>query len=238
MKKMSKTSLIGWFMLISAIGMGFEILFNWRLFIPLVIGCFLLYTARNSRKKSNVRLIIGLFLIATSILSSAFLKFFILVAVIYGLMQYSKTKKLTNHIVVKTVEPDPKSSVLKKKQPFIKNIFLGSQKVVNEVFEWDDINIQCGLGDTVVDLGMTMLPPGESTVVIRSFIGNVQLLVPFDASVVVNHSGISGKLKVFDEETEIFNSNIIYHPDSNENSVRTIKIITNVIVGNVEVRRI
>jgi len=237
MKNMSKTSLIGWFMLITAIGMGIEILFNWRLFIPLVIGCFLLYTARNARKKSNVRLIIGLFLIAIPILSSAFLKFFIFVAVIYALIEYSKTKKQSHKIVVQTVEPEPKSSV-KKKQPFIKNLFIGSQKKVNEVFEWDDINIQCGLGDTVVDLGMTMLPPGESTVVIRSLIGNVQLLVPFDASVVVNHSGISGKLKVFNEETEIFNSNIIYHPDSNEQAIRTIKIITNVMIGNVEVRRI
>ncbi|MBS4198794.1 hypothetical protein KHA93_03900 [Bacillus sp. FJAT-49732] len=238
MKSMSKTSLIGWFMLISAIGMGFEIVFNWRLFIPLIIGCFLLYTARNSRKKSNVRLIIGLFLIAIPILSSAFLKLFIFIALIYGLIAYSKSKKQVNQIVVQTVEPDPKSSVLKKKQPFIKNIFIGSQKKVNEVFEWDDINIQCGLGDTVVDLGMTMLPPGESTVVIRSFFGNIQLLVPFDASVIVNHSAISGKLKVFNDETEIFNSNIIYHPDSNEEAVRTIKIITNVMVGNVEVRRI
>ncbi|MBW8348699.1 hypothetical protein K0H71_04435 [Bacillus sp. IITD106] len=238
MKNMSKTSLIGWFMLISAIGMGIEILFNWRLFIPLVIGCFLLYTAKNRRKKSSARLIIGLFLIVIPILSSAFLKFFIFVAVIYALIEYSKTKKHSRTIVVQTVEPEPKSSLFKKKQPFIKNILFGSQKKVNEVFEWDDINIQCGLGDTVVDLGMTMLPPGESTVVIRSFIGNVQLLVPFDASVVVNHSGISGKLKVFDEETEIFNSNIIYHPDSNEEAVRTIKIITNVMIGNVEVRRI
>ncbi|MCR2820880.1 cell wall-active antibiotics response protein LiaF [Lederbergia panacisoli] len=238
MKKMSKTSLMGWFMLISAIGMGFEILFNWQLFIPLVIGCFLLYTARNSRKKSNVRLIFGLILIAIPILSSAFLKFFIFVVVIYGLIEYSKTKKQAHKIVVQTIEPDPKSTILKKKQPFIKNIFFGSQKKVNEVFEWDDINIQCGLGDTVIDLGMTMLPPGESTVVIRSLIGNVQLLVPFDASVVVNHSAISGKLKVFNEETDIFNSNIIYHPDSNEKAVRTIKIITNVVIGNVEVRRI
>ncbi|MBS4177284.1 cell wall-active antibiotics response protein LiaF [Lederbergia citrea] len=238
MKKMSKTSLIGWFMLITAIGMGLEILLNWRLFIPLLIGCFLIYKGKISSKNRNVYLIIGLSLLAIPILSSAFLKFFIFAAVIYGLIEYSKSKKQAQKIIVETIEPEPKSSQIKKKRPFIKNMFVGSQRVVNEVFEWDDINIQCGFGDTVIDLGMTMLPQGESVVVIRNLVGNIQLLVPFDASVVINHSSISGKLKVFNDETELFNSNIIYYPDSGQQTLRTIKIITNVLVGNVEVKRI
>lgn len=237
MREMSKTSLIGWFILISAIGIGLEILFNWRLFIPLLIGCFLIYKGKKAVKKRNGYFIVGFFLLAIPILSSVFLKIFVIAAVIYGLIQYSKTKNQPRNIVVNAVEPELKSR-FKKKQPFIKNMFAGSQRVVNKVFEWDDINIQCGFGDTVIDLSMTMLPPGESVVVIRSFVGNIQLLVPFDAAVVVNHSAVSGKLKVFEEESEIFNSNIILQPDSGQESLRTIKIITNVVVGNVEVKRV
>ena len=56
-------------------------------------------------------------------------------------------------------------------------------------------------------------PPGESVVIIRGLIGNVELLVPFDAAVSVNHSTLSGKLKVFNHSEEIFHSNIIYYPD-------------------------
>lgn len=237
MKKMSKSSIIGWFMLISAVGMGLEILFTWQLFIPLVIGCYLLYKGKNPGKHRHGYLIFGLFLIAIPVLSSSFLKFFMIAAIIYGLLQYFKTKKHSNTIMVHTIEPSMKTAS-KTKQPFIKNMFVGSQKVINEVFEWDDINIQCGFGDTIIDLGMTMLPPGESTVVIKGFIGDIQLLVPFDVAVVVNHSCISGKLKVFEEETELFNANIIHYPQNEETSLRTIKIITNVMVGNVEVKRV
>ena len=239
MRKMSKTSLIGWFMLISAVGMGLELLFNWWLSIPLIIGVFLVITGKRHKNKgsANVFLIIGLSLIAIAILSSGFFRFFVFAAVIYGLHEYSKSKKIAQKIIVDTIEPEPKSR-FKRKQPYIKNMFAGSQRIVNEVFEWDDINIQCGFGDTVIDLGMTMLPPGESVVVIRNLVGNIQLLVPFDASIIVNHSAISGNLKVFNEETDLFNTNIIYHPDDGQTTTRTIKIITNVMVGNVEVKRI
>ncbi|HLU23411.1 cell wall-active antibiotics response protein LiaF [Lederbergia graminis] len=243
MKNMSKTSIIGWTILIFAIGMGLEILFQWWLLIPLLIGIFILYHVKNEKdlrdNKRTLLLIAGYSLLAIPILSSTFLKLFIIVVVIYGLNEYSKSKKQVNTITVNTIEPGQKTTHFKKKQPFIRNFFAGNQRIVNEIYEWDDINIQCGFGDTVVDLGMTMLPKGESTVVIRGLVGNIQLLIPFDAAVIINHSTVSGKLKVFEEEeTELFNSNVIYHPNQDESSIRTIKIITNIVVGNLEVRRI
>ncbi|MEK3887131.1 cell wall-active antibiotics response protein LiaF [Bacillus sp. FSL K6-3431] len=240
MKSMSKTSLVGWFMLITAIGMGLELLFNLRIFVPLLIGFFFIYISmkkRNKKGKGNIYLIAGISLVAIAILSSAFFKFFIIATVIYFLIHYSKYKKEPHRLIVETAAPEPKPSY-KKRTPFIKNRLFGNKRIVNEVFEWDDINIQCGFGDTVIDLGMTMFPPGESVVVIRSFVGDVQLLVPFDANIIVNHSTISGKLTVFNEESELFNSNLIYYPDSGETALRTVKIITNVMIGNVEVKRI
>lgn len=226
-------------MLIMAVGMGLELFFNLRIFIPLLVGIFLIYSSIRTGKKGrkNVYLIIGISLIAIAILSSTFFKFFIIAAVIYILIQYSKNKKEPQKIIVETMAPDPKPSY-RKRTPFITNRFTGNKRIVNEVFEWDDINIQCGFGDTVIDLGMTMLPPGESVVVIRSLVGDIQLLVPFDVNIHINHSTISGKLRIFNEESEHFNSNIIYYPDGGEEALRTVKIITNVMVGNVEVKRI
>ncbi|WP_062109043.1 cell wall-active antibiotics response protein LiaF [Bacillus niameyensis] len=238
MKKMSKTSVIGWIFLITAIGVGLEILFNWRLFIPLLIGSFLIYQGRYLKKKQNTYFIIGIILIAIPVLSSGFLKLIVIFAVVYGLYEYNKTKKHPEKIVVQTVEPGDTSSHLHKKIPYFKNSFIGSKQKNNGVYEWDDINIQCGFGDTIIDLSMTMLPHGENVVLVRSFIGNIKILVPFDAAVVVNHSSISGKMKIFDEEMELFNSNIIYAPDSAQESIRTIKIMTNVMIGDIEVKRI
>ena len=239
MRKLSRTSLIGWVILISATGIALELLLNWRLLIPLLVGCFLVYKGKWRREGSsrNIYLIIGFSLLIMAIISSAFFKLIIIIGVIYGLIHYSKSKKSAKRIVVETTPPDSKSRYTKK-QPYFKNMFTGSQKVTNQVYEWDDINIQCGIGNTSIDLGMTMLPPGESVVIIRGLIGNVELLVPFDAAVSVNHSTLSGKLKVFNHSEEMFHSNIIYYPDHVEGATRSIKVITSVLVGNVEVRRI
>ena len=39
-------------------------------------------------------------------------------------------------------------------EPLFENIFLGQQKTPNGVYEWNDINIQAGIGDTVIDLSL------------------------------------------------------------------------------------
>ncbi|MCJ7841477.1 cell wall-active antibiotics response protein LiaF [Lederbergia sp. NSJ-179] len=239
MKKLSQKSRMGWFMLLVATGITLELLLNWKLFVPLLIGCFLIYYGlrKARRESSKVYFIIGLLFAIIPIMSTSFFKLFMIVAVIYGLIQYSKAKKQPQKRSIETVPPGTNPKV-NRKIPYIKNRLTGNQRIVNQVFEWDDINIQCGFGNTIIDLGMTMLPPGDSIVLIRGFIGNIQLLVPFDASITVNHSTISGKLKVFNHEEELLNSNVIYYTDENdEEASRRIKIITNVAFGDVEVRR-
>lgn len=234
---MSKTSKIGWIILFIGIAVGLEILFNWKLFIPLIIGCVLVYQGKQSLDKKNIYYIFGYSLIAIPFLSSGFLRLLIFIVAIYLLHEYYKSKKQLETIVVHTVEPEEKQT--RRREPYFKNSFFGNRQEVNQIYEWDDINIHCGFGESVVDLGMTMLPQGESVVVIRGFISNIQILVPFDVDVIVNHSVLSGKLKVFDEEeNDLFNSNIILNPVSNQDTTRTIKIITNVLIGNVEVKRI
>lgn len=234
---MSKTSLIGWFMIITVAGMGLELLFNWGLFIPLLLGVFFLYRAKKTQSKRSIYVIAGIVLILIPILSSSFLKIFILIAVIYAFWEYSKSKKQPTLHTIQTVEPGEKPSY-KRIQPLMKNSLIRNQRMGNEVYEWDDINIQYGFGDAVIDLSMTMLPIGESVVLIRGLVGNVQVLVPFDAAVIVNHSSITGKLSVFDSETDMFNMNVIYYPDTEDTAIRTIKIITNILVGDVEVKRL
>ncbi len=227
-------------MLIAATGIALELFLNWRLFVPLLIGCFLIYygLTKARRESGKVYFIIGALLTIIPIMSTGFFKLLIIAAVIYGLILYSKVKKQEQKLVIETVPPGTKAKV-NRKIPYIKNRLTGNYKVVNQIFEWDDINIQCGFGNTIIDLGMTMLPPGDSVVVIRGFIGNIRLNVPFDAAITVNHSALSGKLKVFNHEEDLLNSNVIYYTDeNNEGSTRRIKIITNIAFGDLEVRRI
>nr|WP_249316698.1 cell wall-active antibiotics response protein LiaF [Bacillus sp. FJAT-50079] len=177
-------------------------------------------------------------LIFISIVSTSFFRLAIIGLVIYGFIQYSKTKKHTKKINLHTVPPQAHTRRHIERRPYFNNRFWGSGNTGNEVYEWDDINIHCGFGDTDIDLGMTMLPQGESTVIIRGLFGNIRVFVPFDVDVIVNHSTMSGKIKVFDEERDLFNTNIIFQPEQDEAATRTIKIFTSTIIGNVEVKRI
>ncbi len=239
MKNISRNSKIGWVMLFAGFGMALELLLNWRLFVPLLIGCFIIYywKSQKFRDSKKMYLIIGVSLVFIPLISTAVFKIFIISAAIYALIQYSKTKNQPKKIIVDTIQPNPQTKI-KKKIPFIKNMLSGNRRVVNEIFEWDDINIQCGFGNTIIDLGMTMLPPGESVVLIRGLVGNIQLIVPIDASVTINHSAISGKLNIFNQEEELLNSNVIYYTDGDdETASRRIKIVTSVVFGDVEVRR-
>ncbi|WP_144460700.1 cell wall-active antibiotics response protein LiaF [Siminovitchia fortis] len=238
MKNFSRNSKIGWAMLFAGIGVALELLLNWKLFVPLLIGCFIIFYWKSHKHKDSkkIYLIIGVSLVFIPIISTAVFKIFIIAAAVYALIQYSKTKNQPKRINVNTVPPGQKTKV-HRKTPFIKNMLSGNRRVVNEIFEWDDINIQCGFGNTIIDLGMTMLPPGESVVLIRGLVGNIQLIVPIDASVTINHSAISGKLNIFNQEEELLNSNVIYYSDGDDKTSRKIKIVTSVIFGDVEVRR-
>jgi lia operon protein LiaF len=238
MKHFSRNSKIGWAILLAGIGVALELLLNWRLFVPLLIGCFIIYywNSHKHKESKKIYLIIGVSLVVISIISTAVFKIFIFAAAIYALIQYSKAKKQPKRINVYTIPPGHQTKV-NRKTPFIKNMLSGNRRVVNEIFEWDDINIQSGFGNTIIDLGMTMLPPGESVVLIRGLVGNIQLIVPIDASVTINHSAISGKLNIFNQEEELLNSNVIYYSDGDGKTSRRIKIVTSVLFGDVEVRR-
>lgn len=85
---------------------------------------------------------------------------------------------------------------------------------------------------------MTMLPIGESTVVIRGVIGNIQLLTPYDVAISVNHSSITGNVNIYGLEENLFNQNTIYYSDNYDDSTRKIKIITSLPFGNLEVRHV
>ncbi|MBC8845073.1 hypothetical protein IAI16_34355, partial [Escherichia coli] len=72
---------------------------------------------------------------------------------------YISRKRAPQLLMLKTREPDSK---IDRTDKFIRNQWFGNQRILDVVYEWDDINIQTGIGDTILDLGNTVLPTGES----------------------------------------------------------------------------
>ncbi|PTY82734.1 cell wall-active antibiotics response protein, partial [Heyndrickxia sporothermodurans] len=187
MRTRSDQNMPTWIILVAVVGILFEISFNSESLIMLGISALLIYFGwkKNNRSSGIIFIIIGISIGIITILTTVVFKILMFSILIYLLFRYRKKKKEPKIIKVETVDPSTHAKI-NRKQPYIKNKLFGSQRIENNIYEWDDINIQCGLGKTVIDLSMTMLPLGESTVMIRGIAGNIQLLIPYDVAITVN----------------------------------------------------
>lgn len=75
----------------------------------------------------------------------------------------------------------------------------GNQRIGNDVYEWDDINIAIISGDTIIDLGNTLLPKDDNIVIVRKGIGRTRILVPLGVAIRLEHATLVGNV-LFEEE--------------------------------------
>jgi lia operon protein LiaF len=239
MKKLLDHTSISWIFIVAVIGILFEISFRSESLFTLAFAAILIYFGRKRGRTTlgMISMIIGISIAAIIIISTFFFKFILLIILLSLLFKYRKKKKNPKTIKVETIEPTTDKKMYRK-QPFITNKLLGNQRVLNHVYEWDDINIQTGIGDTVIDLSMTMLPLGESVLMIRGQLGNIQLLIPYDIGFSINHSTLSGSIKFFGNEEKLFNQNTVYYSDNYQEATRKIKILTSLSIGDIEVKHI
>lgn len=116
-----------------------------------------------------------------------------------------------------------------------RNSWFGSQVIGEEPYEWNDINAGQFAGDTIVDLGNTILPPGDNVIVIRKGFGRVKILVPYGVGVMIHHHGFAGQLEFEHQLYTLRNESIQLYSDSYSRSTKRIKIYTTILAGKVEV---
>jgi predicted membrane protein len=119
-----------------------------------------------------------------------------------------------------------------------KQNWIGNDRIGTQVFEWDDINVAILAGDTIVDLGNTLLPKEDSVVIVRKGFGRTRILVPYGIGILFEHATLYGKVD-FDEDTQVLrNETIKIYSEDYDESPRRLKIVTNTLVGDVEVIRV
>ncbi|WP_433957425.1 cell wall-active antibiotics response protein LiaF [Cytobacillus horneckiae] len=239
-----KEDYMGWIVII---GLGLLFLefvfFNHGLIFSLLVPAGMIYFGRKWMPKMSGKILfwLGIIFLIINILSMMTFKFLLLAILVHFIIQFSQSKKNPKYVKPLIKEPSvnlSKETVIKK-QPLLSNVFFGHQKTPESVYEWKDINIQCGLGDTVIDLSYTVLPKGETVIVLRNFIGNIQVLVPYDVDVNVNHSVIAGSTQVFEmNEKRTFNKNYQIQTAGFEQATQRIKILSSLVVGDLEVKRV
>ena len=113
--------------------------------------------------------------------------------------------------------------------------WFGDSTIGSSVFEWEDTNITVLAGDTIVDLGNTILPQGDNVVVIRKGFGRTRVLVPLGVGIELNHSALTGKVSFAGEDFHLANETIHLATPGYDDASRRLRIVTSTLIGDLEV---
>lgn len=215
---------------------------NPPMLIMLIFGVLNIYFALRKHRRRKFQLILGLVILIICLVNSPATWLMLIFAVIFlGLkgfevagisMPSHSLKNKKSIIIVDTTDPASHSGERKKQS------WIGNERIGSQVFEWDDINVAVLAGDTIVDLGNTLLPKEDSIVIVRKGFGRTRILVPYGIGILFEHATLYGKVE-FDEDQQVLrNETVKIYSDDYDESQRRLKIVTNTLVGDVEVIRV
>jgi lia operon protein LiaF len=242
--KNMKNDYVSWIALTGLILLVLEVsFFNEGLIFSLLASGAMIYFGRSLLPRRTGKLLFwgGLFFFLSSVFTMMTFRFFLLAVLIYIAYQFAQSKKKPEVIMPFLQGPLEKHNqdTIIEKSPFFKNALFGHQGSPPHVYEWNDVNIQKGIGDCVIDLSLTVLPKGETVIFIRTIIGNMKVFVPYDVEVTVRHSAIVGSVEVFEhEQARVLNHSLFLQTPGYELAEQKVKIFTSMMVGNLEVKRI
>lgn len=244
MFKNTKNNYTEWLVIIGVVVLLLEILFfNSGLVFSLLFSCGMIYLGRKrtGKKFGKFLFFAGIISLIIHVFSMMTFRFLLLAILIHFIIQYTTSKKNPNKIAldIKVSEQTQQEETLIKTKPLFENIFFGQQKTPSSVYEWNDINIQSGIGDTIIDLSYTVLPKGETIIFIRNIIGNIQIQIPYEIEVSVHHSSVIGDTTVLENhQPQVFNQAFHLKTAGYDQAEQKVKIFTSILVGNLEVGRI
>lgn len=219
--------------------------FNPGLIFVVVMGSFFIYMGKSrlDRLIGKVTFGIGVLILITAIFSTVTFQIIMITVLIIAVTKLFDAKKQKD-VIKPTVqvhdrEQNYEYEKVKRKTPLFRNVIWGKQETRGSVYEWEDINIQTGIGDCIIDLSNTVLPEGTSVISIRSLVSDITILVPYEQEVSIHHSAIAGSLQFFDEkEPNIINRTIYMQTENFDITTKKVKIITSCLYGKIEVKRI
>lgn len=235
---------MGWLIFGGGIILLLEIaFFNSGLVFSIFLAVAMIYIGRKKSPSKFGKFLfwVGIAVLVASLMSMITLKLVLIGMLVLFFIQFVQSKKTPKRIAPSIVAADTggTQSQMARTKPIFENILFGQQKTPDQVYDWNDINIQAGVGDTTIDLSYTVFPKGETVIFIRNFIGNVQILVPYEMEVSINHSVMAGSTAIFgQEEAKVFNQVYQLKTADYDESITKVKIFTSLIVGNLEVSRI
>lgn len=243
LNKFEKDS-FSWIVLIGVLLLLVEItFFNQGLIFSLFVSGALIYFGRKLYHRTTGKILfwIGAFSLVSSVIGMMTFRLFLLAILIYFIMQFAQSKKKPEVIRPILEEPTPNSSetTMIEQSSLFKNSIFGHQSTPHHVYEWDDINIMTGVGDTTIDLSYTVLPKGETVIFIRNIVGNIKIFIPYDTEVSLRHSALAGSAEVLEfQKDRSFNQMLAVKTPGYDQAEQKVKILTSMMIGDIEVKRL
>lgn len=211
----------------------------------LIVGIgSLLLRNRTSKQSQNGLLVIGIFAILFALFSNRIVLAFIVVGILLFIGENPEIFQIIRDILTN-------EKTLKNRNDFVmvnfdhveqaparvsRNQWFGENRETEEdIYSWEDINFTKLVGNTVFDLGNTILPKETNIILIRSGIGKTKILVPEGVAISLNISMLVGKVFIENEEIELKNETIHWYSSNYYTNARKVKLISNVFIGEVEV---
>ncbi|WP_447558135.1 cell wall-active antibiotics response protein LiaF [Streptococcus suis] len=117
--------------------------------------------------------------------------------------------------------------------------WFGNHDHSQDRFGFEDINIVRLFGNDVVDLDKTVLVGRDNIVVIRKTFGRTKIIVPIDVEVALSATSIYGRVSFLGESYwDLRNESIAVNSSDYQESHKRVKVVTNNILGDVEVVRV
>lgn len=237
-----KTDYVSWVVLVTLLLFAIEIsFFHPGVLFSLSISVGVIYVGRKKwhRRKGKWLFWLGCLMLAIHVVTMMAARFVIVALLCYAIWQWFQSKRHPTVIRPTMAETSYGGEEMVRRQPLFQNVWVGRQVTPEQAYEWNDVNIQTGIGDTVIDVSYTVLPKGEAVIIVRGLIGNIQVLVPYEIETRLVHSAIFGAASLFGKEQgRMFNETLIYQTSSYDQAEQRLKIVTSTIIGNVEVKRV
>lgn len=233
------------------IWMLYEIVSNLFLLVLFLAGILIVVAAatngnrpfRNYKGNNVVVIVFGAFLIILPVFLTSAAWVMMVVAVIFKVGQnqelfntikeplFKKESDWKEREFISVKFKEDSDETVKK----IRRKWFGDENFGDHIYEWEDVNYTKIAGDSIIDLGNTILPKENNIVLIRKGFGNIKLLVPEEVAVSLDLSVFLGKVKIGREELALKNETLKWRSERYENSSRKIKLVSNVLFGEIEV---
>ncbi|MCQ2010836.1 MAG: cell wall-active antibiotics response protein LiaF [Sporolactobacillus sp.] len=237
-----KNDKYSWLIIVCLFLIILQTLFDgWGFLFPAVLFGAMLYYGRNNKhsRKGKILFWIGVIGLVFTIFNLLVFKFIIIALFICFVIDFIQRKKSPKQITPDFDHPSAFEDKVTILSGLLKNKWFGHQETPDQGYEWQDINIQTGAGDTIIDLSQTILPKKESIIFIRHLAGRVRILVPYGVEVAMHYSIVLGQVDFFDHhESQLIHESRIIQSDGYDQAEQKVKLMISAVAGSLEVLRV